>query len=97
MTTNDVRVYLKEFARILEDGGQIYLTAFVEDDVPAISLNPDQYRAEWEGPLHCVRYSRAFFDSMLVEAGLQVDRFDHADEDAGQSSVYISKRADGPG
>jgi ubiquinone/menaquinone biosynthesis C-methylase UbiE len=93
MTTRDIEIYLREFSRVLSDRGRVYLTTFLEQDVPDISVNPDQYRAEWAGPLHCVRFNQDYFVSLLEQSGLQLDAFDYADEDAGQSSVYASKRA----
>lgn len=91
MEASDVRVYLGEFARLLRPAGKIFLTGFIEDGVPDVEVNPPNYQMEWRGALHCVRYSRAFFERMLAERGLQVVRFEHGREANGQSGVYIGR------
>lgn len=92
MVTEDVNIYLEEIRRVLRPGGGVFLTAFVEEDVPEISINPEGYRRErWKGPLHCVRYNRAFFDGLITASGLKIDRFTHETEMHGQSAYYLSR------
>ncbi len=91
METGDVRIYLREFARLLHDGGGAFVTAFVEDDVPEISVNPAGYLADWSGPLHCVRYERSHFEAMVGDAGLRIERFEHRAVGGRQSALYLSK------
>ncbi len=89
---DDSTAYLGELSRLLRPGGKAFITAFVEDDVPNQEENPHGYGPlEWSGPLHCVRYNRAFFDTLVAEAGLEVERLDHGQETDGQS-LYILRK-----
>jgi SAM-dependent methyltransferase len=93
MTKEDVRSYLREFQRILTSSGNMFLTAFIEEGVPNMTINPQGYRMDWGGsPLHCVRYSKDYFESLLTDNGFGIDRFDYEKEDNGQSALYISRR-----
>lgn len=93
MVTEDIRSYLKEFERLLAPHGKIFLTAFIEDGVPDISINPENYRMDWKNtPLHCVRYDRAFFNSLLDDCGLFISRFDYGSDTDGQSAVFIARK-----
>jgi len=91
MEADDVRVYLGELARLLRPAGKIFLTGFIEQGVPDVQVNPPNYHMEWRGALHCVRYDRAFFERLLAERGLRVERFEHAREANGQSGVYVGR------
>ena len=90
MTTEDIRVYLKEFQRLLSPMGKIFLTAFIEDGVPDMTINPQNYKANWEGTLHCVRYNKDFLESLLAENGFDVDHLDYEGETDEQSALFIS-------
>lgn len=90
MRTEEVRAYLREFRRLLKPGGGVFLTAFVEEDVPDMEVNPADYGPlKWSGALHCVRFSRPFFDRMVSEAGLSIVKSDHGVETDGQSAIYL--------
>lgn len=91
MRSPDVRTYLKEFARVLKPLGSVFLTAFVEENVPDEKENPAGYRREWKGPLHCVRFSKPFFTRMAAEAGLAIVRESHGSETDGQSAFVLQK------
>lgn len=101
MLTDGVRAYLKEFQRLLRPGGRIYLTAFLEENVPEVEENPEGYLGrEWTGSLHCVRYNREFFERLLNENGFRMDGFDTIQGEfrsnileQGQRGIYISKKA----
>lgn len=86
MTSEDVRIYLKEFQRLLSPSGKIFLTAFIEDGVPDMTINPRDYKRKWTGPLHCVRYNKDFFESLLAESGFGVEHYGPA------GALYISRR-----
>lgn len=91
MLADDVRAYLKDFYRILRPDGRILVTAFIEEGVPDVAENPEGYKSwDWSGPLHCVLYSRSFFEQLLEEGGFRLDRLDPA-ESTDQSRLYISK------
>jgi len=93
METNDVVNYLNEFNRLLSPKGCVSLTAYVEDNVPDIEVNPDGYIHEWSGPLHCVRYDREFVNQLVDGSGLCIDRFDHAAPNHdGQSEIILRRK-----
>ena len=90
MTVESVKEYLREFHRLLVPQGKIFLTAFVEDEVPEMTINPRDYgTVKWGGPLHCVLYNRMYFESLIKSNNLTIDRFDYESEK--QSSFYIFK------
>jgi SAM-dependent methyltransferase len=94
MRPGDVRAYLREFTRLLAPGGGVYLSAFVEPNVEDVAINPPGYGrfpGAWEGPLHCVRFDRGFFEGLAREAGLVIERLDHSTETDGQSGVYLGR------
>ncbi len=94
MTAADVRIYLEEIRRVLVPGGGVFLTAFVEDGVEDVAVNPPGYGPiPWEGALHCVRFGRPYFEGMVRAAGLGVDRVEHGTETDGQSAFYLRPAA----
>ncbi len=90
MEIDDVKVYLREFKRILAPDGRIFLTAYLEDEVPDVAVNPPEYRQEFQGPLHRIRFNRDFFEDQLRERELRMYRFDHQGEHDRQSGVYLA-------
>jgi len=93
MTVQDMTIYLAEFRRLLAPGGRVFLTAYLERDVPDVGINPPDYREASSTPLHRVRLNRGFFETMLSTNGLVMVRFDHACEHDGQSGVYLGAAA----
>lgn len=91
MTEKDVQAYLKEFRRLLSPAGKMFLTAFIKEGVPNMTINPEGYGLRWTGPLHCVRYNRDFFEGLLKESGFILDYFEYATETDDQSGLYISR------
>lgn len=91
-TEEDMRVYLKEFSRILNDQGKIFLTTFVEEGVDDYSINPKDYHTYSPSPLHIVRYNKNYLFSTFNEYGFSVLNFTYGSETAGQSAIYLSKR-----
>lgn len=89
LTEPDVRQYLREFRRLLTAGGVVFLTAFLEEGVPSVSINPAGYRRDWQGALHCVRYERSHFEGLVTAAGLRTVRFEYGGETDGQSAVSL--------
>ena len=90
MPIDDIKLYLKEFRRLLSPSGKIFLTAFIEENVPDMEINPQNYKMTWSGPLHCVRYNKEFFKSILKNHNFKIDSFEYANETNGQSALYIS-------
>jgi SAM-dependent methyltransferase len=89
MKPADTRVYLREMRRVLAPKGSVFLTAYLEPDVPDVSINPAGYRQASNKPLHRVRLSRDFFAGMLAENGLAIRHFEEHGEFDGQSGVYL--------
>jgi SAM-dependent methyltransferase len=93
LMTEDVIIYLKEFYRLLDKQGKIFLTAFTEENVPEVSVNPPGYRrASWKGPLHCVRFNKQYFLTLLKDNGFELDKFEYEKETHGQSAFYLTRR-----
>jgi SAM-dependent methyltransferase len=90
-TEEDMKTYLKEFARLLKPNGKIFFTAFAEEDVPDFSVNPDNYRLKCSGPLHVVRYRKEYLSSIIKELGYSILDFTHSTEIDGQSAVYLTR------
>jgi SAM-dependent methyltransferase len=89
MLIGDVRIYAREFKRVLRQDGSVFLTAFAEDNVPDVVENPVGYKMRWNGPLHCVRYNLAFLSGLFTDAGFRLANFVHGRETDGQSAIYL--------
>jgi SAM-dependent methyltransferase len=90
MRSPEIKIYLQEFRRLLRPSGHLFFTAFTEADVPKEMENPSDYQDDWKGPLHCVRFEKGFFATMIEEAGFKIDRYDHGTETDAQSGYYLS-------
>ena len=86
-----MKTYLQEFSRILSGDGGIFFTTFVEEHVPDVSINPENYRLEISGPLHVVRYDRRHLFAIVRSFGFTVDDYSYATEADGQSAIYLSR------
>lgn len=89
-TEHDMRVYLRDFLRILRRQGKIFFTAFAEDNVPDITINPANYRLKCSGPMHIVRYNKPHLFSVFAEYGYSIIDFSYATETDGQSAIYLN-------
>jgi len=93
MREEHMRIYLSDFMRILADTGRVFFTTFVEEGVPEVSINPDNYVLDrYSGPLHVVRYEKDYLFSILDGTGFAVGNFSHRTEADGQSAIYLSKK-----
>lgn len=93
MLADDVEHYLGELYRLVTAGGVVYMTAFVEDDVPPVTENPDGYLGrESRGPLHRVRYERSYFEGLVRAAGFDVVAVLHGGIERTGQSVIIAGR-----
>jgi SAM-dependent methyltransferase len=91
MVLPDVEIYLRDFRRLLNSNGRLFFTAFAENDVPDMSVNPPHYRdIEWKSALHCVRYNFDFLSSLINRSGFQLTEFVYEQETNGQSAFYLS-------
>jgi len=95
MRLNDARMYVSEIGRVLRDGGRVFLTAFVETNVPPESINPAGYvDYECTLPLQVVRYEQDGLFSIFAEHGLAVEQFSHhGGTHCNQSEIYLMKVA----
>lgn len=91
MNPDDVLVYCREFARLLKPGGQVFLTAFIEENVPNVTVNPENYLVKSAGPMNVARYEKGFFFDIVRRAGLSVAHFEHRGDLGGQSVVHLSR------
>ena len=93
----DIRFYMKEFQRLLKPTGKIFLTGFIEENVPEVSINPPNYIMDWgNSPLHCVRYNKEYLTNIFRGYGFQVDKLKYGTETNSQSAIYLSKIGDNP-
>jgi SAM-dependent methyltransferase len=91
---NEARIYTREFRRLLSPGGKVFLTAFVEEGVPPVTVNPENYViAKCEGPCHLVRYEKGRLFSIFESCAFEVERFDHGTEWGLQSGIYLRPRS----
>jgi SAM-dependent methyltransferase len=90
-TEEDMRIYLKEFHRILNKNGSLFFTTFVEENVPDITFNPENYSLKCSGPLHIVRYNKDYIFSIIKEYGFTLVNFTQSTELDGQSGIYLRK------
>lgn len=88
-----VEIYVSEFARIANKDGRIFLTAFVEKDVPQVSLNPSDYVPfDYIVPLHVVRYNVDWLFSLFSQNGLAIEDFRyHGGMFPKQSEITLTK------
>lgn len=90
MDEHTIKIYLNDFKRMLAPGGRVFLTAFVEENVPDVSVNPKGYLfEEYHGPLHVVRFEKNYIFSLISRAGLVIDEFNYGTEYDGQSVFYL--------
>lgn len=91
MELADIDCYLAELQRVLRPGGWAFVTMFVADDVPDVSINPSAGSLSWQGPLHCVRYNRAFIEARIASAGFAITQLAYGVETDGQSGYYLRR------
>jgi len=92
MLSDDVSFYLNQLFQGLKEGGIIYLTAFIEEDVPEVMENPPGYlnRASTL-PLHRVRYNKEYFFDLMIKSGYKIIEFKHQSIPRTKQSVLIAK------
>lgn len=92
MISKDIVFYLKEFYSCLKSSGFLYLTAFVEQNVPPEEENPQDYLSISSGPLHRVRYEKHFFFDLINKNGFEVLIFLHQYIERTKQSVIVLKK-----
>jgi SAM-dependent methyltransferase len=93
MAPEHVQIYVSELSRIARDGGKVFLTAFVEDNVPEVSFNPTDYVPyDCSAPLVVVRYNKQWLFSLFSRHGLRIDDFRyHGGMFPKQSEICLTK------
>ena len=91
MLADDIRIYCREFSRLLRPGGHVFATAFVEEDVPPATVNPTDYHLPSSGRLNLVRYERQHLLDLVRQPGLEVEELSHGTELGGQSRVVLRR------
>jgi len=90
MEPEHLAVYASEIARMLQPGGKAFLTANLEENVPAVSINPPDYVSfEYHGPLNLVRYEKQYFLEVLERAGLALEQINYHATSNCQSDLYF--------
>ena len=93
MLSDDVSFYLNQLNQGLKPGGIIYLTAFIEEDVPEVMENPPGYlNKESTLPLHRVRYNKKFFLELMAKSGYKIIEFKHQSILRSKQSVLIAEK-----
>jgi SAM-dependent methyltransferase len=87
----EVRLLLKDFNRMLKKGGRLFITTFVEENVPDMEENPDNYLMKFTYPRQIVRFEKNFFENLIREQGFAIDSFEHRTEIDFQSAYYLTK------
>ena len=93
MVSEDVQAYVAEIARILRPQGRCFLTAFAEEDVDDVTINPTGYVPyACDSPVTCVRYRKQWLFATFQQHGLQVEDFRyHGTMFPKQSEIYLIK------
>jgi SAM-dependent methyltransferase len=87
----EVSIFAQEFYRLLRPAGKLFLTAFIEENVPDCMANPDGYIMKCEYPKQIVRFEKKFFLNLFRKEGFVVDCYEQGTEIDFQSAVYFSK------
>ena len=95
LTSVDIKCYLKWFNFILKPKGNVFVTMFLEKDVPFEEENPPDYPPRYKkghfGPLHRVRYNIDNMTEIFDVFGFKVLRYEHQKEWNMQTGVYLEK------
>lgn len=91
LVTDELRAYFAEFARVLQPDGVLFCTAYLEDNVPPETINPENYIQTWTYPRHCVRFGRQHVVQLLREAGFRTIQVADAREYDGERAVFAWK------
>ncbi len=87
----EIRLFAREFFRLLKPGGTLFVTDFIEEDVPDMTENPENYVMECTYPRQIVRFEKNYFLELFTRQGLKLKKFDYGTEIDRQSGVYFMK------
>ena len=90
MREYDMKIYLRDIRRLLRPNGRVIFTAFTEENVPNVRINPPNYIfKKCQGALHIVRYKRKYLFKILEDAGFEILHFGPRSELDTQSLVVL--------
>lgn len=87
----EVSIFSREFYRLLRPKGKLFLTAFIEENVPDQTFNPEGYIMKCEYPKQIVRFEKNFFLNLFTRDGFELDCYEQGTEVDCQSAVYFHK------
>jgi SAM-dependent methyltransferase len=87
----EIRIFAKEYFRLLKPGGTLFLTTFIEENVPDMTENPEGYIMKCTYPRQIVRFEKNYFLKMFTDAGFIADSYEQGTEVDSQSAVYFKK------
>jgi len=87
----EIRIFAREYFRLLKPGGTLFLTTFIEENVPDMTENPENYIMKCTYPRQIVRFEKNYFLKMFTDAGFVVDSYEQGTEVDFQSAVYFKK------
>ena len=67
------------------------MTDFIEENVPDMTENPENYVMKCTYPRQIVRFEKNYFIKMFTDAGFIVDSYEQGTEIDFQSAVYLKK------
>ena len=94
MTETHAKIYLRDIHRLIKPGGRVFLSAFVERDVPNVTVNPEGYLGIVStGPLQIVRYDTNYFLSILRDSDLKLTDMEKMGQEfhESQTAFYLTK------
>lgn len=94
MLEDDVLFYLKELHHALKQRALIYLTAFIEENVPDVEENPPGYLGrETVGLLHRVRYEKTHFWGLVESCGFDIKDYQHQAINRTKQSILVAYKS----
>jgi SAM-dependent methyltransferase len=87
----EIRIFAREYFRLLKPGGTLFLTDFIEENVPDMTENPDNYVMKCTYPRQIVRFEKKYFLKLFTDAGFVLDTYEQGTEVDFQSAVYFKK------
>lgn len=87
----EIRIFAREYFRLLKPGGTLFLTDFIEENVPDMTENPEGYVMKCTFPRQIVRFEKNYFLQLFTDAGFVVETYEQGTEIDTQSAVYFKK------
>lgn len=87
----EIRIFAREYFRLLKRGGTLFLTDFIEENVPDMTENPENYVMKCTYPRQIVRFEKNYFLKMFTDAGFVLECYEQGTEIDTQSAVYFKK------